>query len=219
MTSMRETRHSIAWAPRVTPGEIRRLYRAEAAGRRDEGLIDEVAYGLYARCVDILRVTEAHRGRATCPRCESTIPHDWNRDRELRCACGWSLPWSAYLASYQRKQLVGGGATAWVQEFVEALPGARSASDRMVLIDRLLHRYHWGMTHPEPSRQVDAPTRPIATNLVAGRVPDVLRLLDEVGSYGRLPAADLEARAQFARDREAQRRRWGAASPDGARRD
>jgi len=49
----------VRWANRVSPGKIRRLYESCARGIVDEHLLDEVAYGFYARCESILTIKAA----------------------------------------------------------------------------------------------------------------------------------------------------------------
>ena len=62
------------WAPRVPRRKIARLYEGEAAGLLDDELCDDVAWSIWERCCDILTVTRAHEGEATCPRCEGSVP-------------------------------------------------------------------------------------------------------------------------------------------------
>ena len=101
------------WAPRVPRYKILRLYENDALGLLDEELVDEVAYGFYARCRSILEVTEAAWGRIRCPACGATVMRESSdRAAKLLCAgCGWSVEWGRYQDTFHRRQLVGGGAT------------------------------------------------------------------------------------------------------------
>ncbi len=177
---MREVDGRIVWAPRVTREKIRRLYEGEAAGLLDEQLCDDVAWAIWERCRDILIVTRAHTGEATCPRCESIVHHGWKHDVRMSCACGWSMTWGAYLKTYQRKQLHGGGSVPWVEEFVDALPTVKSPREQILLVDRLINRWHWDLKHPEPNEKVPAPSRPTATNVIGGTGREILAFLDEL---------------------------------------
>src|SRR5947209_2928158 len=99
------------WYPRVPRQQIRRLYESDARGVLDEELVQDVALAFYLRCQSILIATEAHEGRATCPRCGGMIPHDWDKAATMTCpGCGWQSTWGAYFRSYQDKALHGGGA-------------------------------------------------------------------------------------------------------------
>src|SRR5262249_54966833 len=90
------------WHPRVPREKIRLLYENDARGLVDETLVDDVGIGLLLRCRSILIATEAHEGRARCPRCEGIIPHQWKKDETMLCsACGWQTTWGAYFKTYQ----------------------------------------------------------------------------------------------------------------------
>ena len=134
---------AIRWAPRVNPVAIRRLYETDAQGIVDEEQIDEVGYALYARCRSILRATEAHQGRVTCPRCEHVVDRGASagarREEIVRCArCGWRARWREYFQTYQDKRLVGGGAVQFHVEFVAQFDNARGPREKMLAIDRQL---------------------------------------------------------------------------------
>jgi hypothetical protein len=82
------------WAPRVPRHEIARLYATDARGIVDEEMIDEVGYGLLARCEAILIATEAVHGRVRCPRCRQTFRRRRGPDEVLQCPdCGWQHTW------------------------------------------------------------------------------------------------------------------------------
>jgi DNA-binding XRE family transcriptional regulator len=196
----------VRWAPRVPPHLIRRLYETDARGIVDGEQIDAVGYALYARCRSILRATEAHAGRVTCPRCEATVERrePFTRRRQvLRCdACGWATTWGAYFATYHRRLLRGGSAVDAFGEFAERFPAAQTPQARMLAIDRLLHSFH---------HQLTGPTRPAGVNLIEGSLAEVLAFLDDL-TYGPeargappTPTADRErrdlARTQLARAR------------------
>ena len=59
------------------------------------------------------------------------------------------------------------------QDFVERFPRAQTAQQRMVLIDTLLHGFHWYAKTGEP-------TRPVAVNLIDLRLDDVIAFLDDL---------------------------------------
>jgi hypothetical protein len=172
---------AIRWAPRVNPSAIRRLYETDALGIVDEQQIDDVGYALYARCRSILRVTEAQRGRVTCPVCETVIDRgvgSWaKRDQMVTCPqCGWSVRWRDYLKTYQHKHLVGGGAVAFHEEFVAQFERATTARQKMLAIDRLIHVFHWELKNN--------PVRSAARELIYARnYKELLTFLDTL-TYG-----------------------------------
>src|SRR5512142_196383 len=61
------------WSARVPPHKIQRLYDSDARGLLDEELLDDVGHALFARCVDILDISQAQRGKVKCPQCGHSI--------------------------------------------------------------------------------------------------------------------------------------------------
>ncbi len=178
------------WAPRLSKKEIARLYRADATGIYDEALINEVAFGILARCQSILTATEALRGRAACPVCRGIIKHTGKIDECLNCPdCEWQGPWRAYQKSFQRKQLVAGGMERFFEKYVNELPSARTPQEKMVMIDSLIHRCHHEQTHDI--------SRPGAVNLIQGRMRAIIPFLDNL-TYGENSAPTiLETKSQW----------------------
>jgi ribosomal protein L37AE/L43A len=161
------------WHGRVPQAKIRRLYELDAQGIPDEELIEDVAFRLLERCRSILVATQAHEGRATCPRCENIIPHSGDKNTLITCsACGWQTTWGAYFKTYQHKQLVGGSAMFSFRQYVEQVPLAKSARERWLLIDWLIHIFHCELSQH--------PTRPAANNLIEGKGPQVVVLLNNL---------------------------------------
>jgi hypothetical protein len=161
------------WAPRVPKRDIRRLYETDAQGIYDLDLIQEVGYGLLARCESFITANRAREGELPCPECGRSVC----REETLRCPCGWTLPWADYFKTIQHKQLSGAEPVLeQFQGFVDAFPSARTPQEKMLLIDRLIHGFHFYY-------KTDAPTRPVAVNLIEGRLSDVVAFLDRL-TYG-----------------------------------
>lgn len=186
------------WAPRVTQREIRRLYETDAQGIYDEELIAEAGYGLLARCQSFIDAVEATRGRARCPRCSDVVAHQARKDEVLQCPCGWTVRWGAYFRSIQHKQLSGAEPVLeQFRAFVAAFPPARSPRERMLLIDRLIHGFHWYLQL--------GPTRPVAVNLIEGRLSEVVAFLEELTYGGASTPGTRQNRAQWDRNIDANR--------------
>ncbi|NLE46749.1 MAG: hypothetical protein GX620_18720, partial [Chloroflexi bacterium] len=165
------------WAPRAPQWKIRRLYENDAIGLYDDELIDDVAYTLFARCGSFIMACEATQGRASCPRCSRVIPHEWRKHELLTCQCGWHLTWGEYFATIQHNQLSGADPVlARFREYVERLPSARSPREKVLLIDWLIHGFH-------VYTRTGGPTRPVAVNLIEGRLHQVIEFLDAL-TYG-----------------------------------
>ena len=189
--------HLPVWAPRVSKVRIQRLYQSCAQDLLDEDLVNDVGYSLYSRCISMLKVTEAVRGNPSCPVCESTAHIDWNPHPLAQCAnCGWLCPWDQYQKTYQRKWLFAGGLEPFVQEYVRMFPSTHTAYERMVLIDRLIHRFHW-------ESDVSVGGRPGATSLIEGTMQDVMAFLDRLSYNETIPPG-------IAQTREEWRRKWQA---------
>ncbi len=215
---MTSGRDELQWGPRVSKQKIRRLYESDAAGIYDEALIDDVGITLLVRCRHILQIRAAGRGRVTCPRCArqrvhtviERAPHGRGRgsrgdprDEVITCpVCGWRITWGAYRTSYKRKQLSAGGAVSAFQRFVDAYPKARTPREKMLVIDRLIHEFHYSLKD-RPGQ----PTRPVATNLIEGKTTDIEPFLDEL-AYGTAWPGEAEERRQTWRREIEKRDRW-----------
>lgn len=179
------------WSPRVPPGPIQRLYRDASIGLQDEELIKEVGALLFLRCKSIVLANEANQGRAACPRCETVIVHTRDKRQQIICpSCAWQTTWSDYFQTIDGKGLIGGGSIPFVRGYLETYPLAQTPGERFIIIDRLIHAFHW-----ELHQQVGM-SRPVAFDLIAGRAEEVIEFLDTL-AYGdqTLPEVQGEQRA------------------------
>ena len=177
------------WAPRVPPGKIRRLYQNDAMGLVDEELIEDVGTTLYLRCQSMVTAKNAQLGRATCPRCGAVIPHTRSKSQRITCPeCAWQTTVGDYLGTIKDRGLLGGGAEAFARTFVETYPTLRSPRERMLLIDRLIHAFHWEM-------HGDMMSRPLGSDLIAIRFEEVVELLDTL-TYGEQTTPEIKQERQ-----------------------
>src|SRR5262245_27741559 len=166
------------WWPRVPPEKIRRLYTNDALGLVDEEMLDDVGTSLLLRCQSILVANEAHGGRAACPRCATIIRHTRNKHERISCpACGWQRLWPYYDKTFEGQGLLGGGSIIFVRAYVETYAHAYSPRERFLLIDHLIHAFHWEM-HDQIGM-----SRPVACDLIAGGFEAVIEFLDML-TYG-----------------------------------
>ena len=183
------------WARRLRKSQIARLYRSCGQGLLDEELIDDVGFSLYARCKSMLQVSEAIRGRPRCPSCGATARLDEGPTTFAKCAaCGWTCPWTLYKKTYQRKGLFAGGMESIVRDFVRRFAATRSHRERLVLIDTLIHRFHWESGD-------SAGGRPGATSLIEGKMKDIMPFLDHLSYGDDIPPEVKHTRAEW-------RRKW-----------
>jgi hypothetical protein len=90
----------------------------------------------------------------------------------------------AYKKTIKYKHLFAGGMKPFLEEFVREFPHARTHSDRFILIDTLIHRYHW--------EYAGKPSRPGACCLIEGKLKDIMPFLDTL-SYGENVPEDVQA--------------------------
>lgn len=185
------------WGPRLSKLQIERLYQSCGRGLLDEELIDDVGFSLYSRCTSMLEVSEAIRGNPPCPRCRAAAQLDDDPNPFARCDhCGWLCPWDLYQKTYQRKGLFAGGLEPFIKEFVQKFPATSSYRERVVLIDNLIHRFHWESTGVTDGR-------PGATSLIEGKMKDIVAFLDRLTYGDDIPP-------EIARTRQEWREKWQA---------
>lgn len=160
----------VKYAPKLQVGLIARLYRSDALGLRDEELVDDVGWRLHARCGSLLLVGSS---QVVCPECMTRFDVPWRGepgDRSAVCpGCGWTITAAEYHASWRHQDLWGALDTPAFETFVAAFPTAHGCTEKMLLIDRLVHAVHktGGLA---------------ARNLFEGRPRQVIAMLDDLAS-------------------------------------
>ncbi len=151
------------------------MYAGEARGRLDEELVEEVGYSLQQRCRSILMVTAGER--VDCPGCGHEIVSSqgrWSKQNPVVCPeCGWSATYGEWRDSWRHRDLVGGNAVRILQSFLDSYPQAHTVEQKMLMIDQLLHAFHWSTRH----QRFHAPA---AKLLIQGDLEDVLAFLDDL---------------------------------------
>lgn len=134
----------IKWAQKVAQALIARLYERDAAGIRDDELLGEVGYALWARACDVALVAQSG---VRCPvdGTEFSLGDDvWYRlpagSSGVCPSCGWQTTVEAWHDSWRKTDLH--GMAPFVDSYVARWPMARTYRDRMMLVDRLLHEVH-----------------------------------------------------------------------------
>jgi hypothetical protein len=165
------------WAPRVRMEKIRRIYQNDARGILDEELLDDVGITLYCRCESILDASDAALGKVHCPSCATVIIRGSTNPRQrIRCECGWTIRWIDYQKTYQHKDLWGGGFADAMREFIARWESRPSAREKMLLIDRLIHLWHWQSSNERGA------TRPAAPTFIEGSRKAVIAFLNELST-------------------------------------
>lgn len=165
-----------SWAGKVPSYLIRKLYEQDAIGIYDTDLVDEVGIGIYSRVDSILMVTSSNLGKAICVECRTEIPHTHDKEFVLVCPkCGWTMIFKEYGDSYKRQTLNGYGALSELKEFYTKYPSAKTYTEKMILIDWLIHTFHGNLQ--------EHPSRPTATNIIEGSNAEVANLIYSL-AYG-----------------------------------
>ena len=180
----------IKWAPKVAQALIARLYERDAAGIRDDDLLDQVGFALWARAVDVALVNQSG---VRCPvdGTEFRLGADaWYRlpaNASGSCpSCGWQTTVGAWHDSFRKTDL--SGWAPFIDVYVDMWPLARAYRDRMLLVDRLLHEVH-------------ATGGNLARALIeGGRRNSPHAFLDRL-AYGSASTVDQEAREVFSSTR------------------
>ena len=192
----------IRWAPKLRPDKLVRLYEDDAAGMRDEELLDDVAWTLYFRVRDVIRVS---RSRVVCLQCTTEFAVRWQgEDPQLTSSCptcGWTTTAEEYHRSWEHQDL--NGHCDEFEYYVERFPHTHDPQERMILIDRLVHALHVASAEGSVANFA-------ARNFLDGNRPKIAALLDSL-AYGSASAIDIEARERFqtAKDRYLTERKRG----------
>jgi len=164
---------AVRWAPKLPVAMIVRLYTADAEMRPDDELVDEIAFRLFARCQDILLVTDE---QVVCPDCATTFDVPWIGQPDERVSicpkCGWSITSGEYHRTFEHRDLNGSGAREAFAHYVSRFPRLRTYPEKMMAIDRLIHTVHktGGVA---------------ARNLFEGKARLTLQTLDALASTSR----------------------------------
>jgi hypothetical protein len=101
------------------------------------------------------------------------------------------LTWGEYLNTIQHKQLKGAEPVLdQFRSFVQAFSAARTPQEKTILIDRLIHGFHWFY-------KTNAPTRPVAINLIEGRLSEVVAFLENLSCGDKSTAGVAENYEQW----------------------
>ncbi len=174
-------RATFNWARRVSRLDIQRLYESDAQGIPDQELLDKVHYGIYARVCDMFEVRQAQQtGRVTCRRCGAPISQPYRMGSQhkgdvLTCeACGWHVTCGEFYDSYTGKNLLPGSVTDLFEAYLERFPAAKTAQEKMVLIDWLIHQFHVNQ---------GVANKPVGKNVIQGTAKQVAELIETL-AYG-----------------------------------
>lgn len=170
----------ITWAPKIRQAKIWQLYQNDALGTVDEDLVKEVGYGMLQRCRSIRLAT---RREVECPRCGTVFKlaeaGEWVLlPGSQPCptpGCGWETTAEAWHASWRHQDLLGAAAMDAVETYLRDYLRAKTAEERMLCIDQLIHAFHLSLRTGKAGRS-------FANNLIEGSHKQVVELLDRLAA-------------------------------------
>jgi hypothetical protein len=170
----------IYWYLKLRQAKIRQLYKNDALGAVDEALVEEVGFGLFKRCRSIQLVTQRE---VECPRCGAAFPMcalgTWKLlPGVLPCptsGCGWETTAEEWHETWRHRELLGTAAVPSIETYLRDYPKAKTATEKTVCIDQLIHSFH-------VSLRTGKATRSFGNNLIEGSHEEVVAFLDELSA-------------------------------------
>lgn len=166
------------WARRVSRQDIRRLYESDASGQLDSELLDQVHYAIHTRVCDMFEVRDAQQfGRVKCRQCGAPVPQPFrmggpHKDDPLCCEkCGWQVTCGEFYKSYTGRSLLPGSVPELFEEYLTRFPHARTASEKLLLIDWLIHQFHVNQ---------GVARMPVGCNVIEGTTDQVRDLIESL---------------------------------------
>ena len=168
------------WTRRVSRRDIQRLYESDARGMRDEELLDQVHYAIYARVCDMFEVRAAQQyGRVKCRNCGAPIPQPYqmgarNKSNILKCEkCGWQVTCGEFYDSYTGASMLPGSVVDLFETYLARFPKARTPADKMLLVDWLIHQFHL---------MEGVANGPVGKNVIQGTADQVRELIETLAN-------------------------------------
>lgn len=132
------------WISALPPIKLRKLYRSSANGVLDHELLEDVGLLFYMRCQQGTEEYALLRsGKMKCHQCGAVLPR---QEGLMVCACGYQYTFQEYINSFNSHRMPGGNAFHIFSEYVEKWPTARTDSQKMNLIDWMIHQCHISMS-------------------------------------------------------------------------
>jgi hypothetical protein len=127
------------------------------------------------RVCDMFEVMDAQKhGQVKCRSCGALLPERFrmgtkNKRNILCCAaCGWEVTCGAFFDSYTRECMLPGSVPDIFKGFMQRWPSTRTSSEKMLLIDWLIHEFH--VNHGIAGR-------PVGENVIQGSKAQVSELI------------------------------------------
>jgi hypothetical protein len=181
------------WCKKVSRDDLVRLYAGDAKGLIDVDLLDDIGFTFYTRCVQG-KETRAHmsKGEIICHHCGAVIKagktsptgavlQNADNDALMHCDCGYVYTYREYRRSCNAVNIPGGRATPLFEHFIVKWPACRNVSDKMMIIDWLIHECHVTLMSGMAGRSV-------CVNLIEGTLKQIGEMIEQL-AYGDVTRA------------------------------
>lgn len=147
------------WARKLSVPKLQQLYKFDAQGIKNEELVDEIGYTIYARCLQGKNEMELIQvNKMKCHNCGNILQGQrWL----MECECGYQYLFREYMRSYRRNNMPHGSVKEKFAAFIKDWEKAQGYSDKMRLIDNLIHEFHVNLL-------TETKGRPVAINFIDG---------------------------------------------------
>ena len=159
-------------------GKDKKLYDSDALGVPDDDLCNDVGIRLYCR---VQTIYYADNGLVECPECGTVFKVEmevigW--ETPVNCTksgCTWFTTNKEWKGSKRHREIGAGNAAGAVNDFYKKYPEARTYKEKILLIDRIIHEFHW-------DEKINVTNRSIGNNLIEGDHRQVMKFLDNLSS-------------------------------------
>ena len=164
------------WSPKLSRQKLKRLYDNDAKNIRDEELLDDVGFTLFARCLQGRdEGALKNNGQLKCHNCREILQAK-SRDMLMECPCGQQYIFKDYMRSFRKNNMPSGAATHIFNAFIDDWQRVKGYSTKMALVDKLVHEFHINLNSGVKGRFV-------GINLIEGTKKQIGDLINEL-AYG-----------------------------------
>jgi len=161
------------WQKKVSRNDLLRLYQSEAKGIADEFLLDDVGISFYLRCKQAKEIRDLmERGQMQCFNCGAVLQATGYANLTA-CACGHFYTYREYRRNCNAVNMPGGRAVPVFNKFIDQWPVCKTPSEKMMLIDWLIHECHVTLMSGNKGRSV-------CKNLIEGSIGQITELINKL---------------------------------------
>jgi len=163
--------NKFVWCKKVSRKDLERLYQSDAKGMLDKELLEDVGYTLYTRCVQAKEAwAYMDKGQIVCHHCRAVLTVG---NAPVTCICGYSYTYREYRRSCCAANMPGGRAEPIFNQFIVKWQACKIASQKMMLIDWLIHEFHVTLMSNLRGRSV-------CMNLIEGSTKQIKELIEKL---------------------------------------